>query len=80
MMTRRRLLGMLTLALSGCAKPDWIESTLVTVDVSGHWVGNTRNGGTIELRLQHAGPKVTGHASFSGQAAGRFPPSAFEVP
>ena len=23
----------------GCARPDWIESTLVTVDTTGTWVG-----------------------------------------
>ena len=26
---------------SGCAKPDWIEQTLVTVDVTGRWQGST---------------------------------------
>jgi len=25
---------------SGCAKPDWIQQTLVTVDVTGTWVGS----------------------------------------
>jgi hypothetical protein len=39
----------LTLALlteaCGCARPDWIQSTLVTVDVSGTWVGTLTGGG-----------------------------------
>ena len=32
----------ITLAFSvACARPDWIEQTLVTVDVSGEWRGTT---------------------------------------
>ena len=45
---------------SGCARPDWIEQTLVTVDVSGVWRG-TVGTATLELALQQDGPKVTGH-------------------
>ncbi len=47
----------------GCARPDWIQSTLVTVDVSGTWVGTfTRSGGTgdVTLTLQQKGATVTG--------------------
>jgi hypothetical protein len=35
-----------TLAIgSGCARPDWIESTVVTVDLTGVWQGTfTREG------------------------------------
>ncbi len=33
------LVGLATIAC-GCARPDWIESTLVTVDVSGTWTGS----------------------------------------
>jgi hypothetical protein len=33
---------------SSCAKPDWIQQTLVTVDVTGMWVGsNSRPGGSV---------------------------------
>src|SRR5262245_39160189 len=42
---------------SGCAKPDWIQQTLVTVDVTGTWA--TANG-TFVLKLAQEGPKVTG--------------------
>src|SRR5712691_1562381 len=55
-----------TLAIgSGWARPDWIESTLVTVDLTGVWQGAfTRGGaygpGTITLTLQQGGSKVTG--------------------
>ena len=40
----KRLMGLLiptTLEISsGCAKPDWIDRTLVTVDVTGTWTGS----------------------------------------
>ena len=49
--------GVLTLG-SGCAKPpDWIEQTLVTVDVTGTWRGSP---GAFELKLEQHGSKVTG--------------------
>jgi len=42
---RRRVIGRMAVALLvsglvGCTRPDWIQSTLVTVDVSGSWQGN----------------------------------------
>jgi hypothetical protein len=51
----------------GCTRPDWIEATLVTVDVTGVWQG-TVQGGTgpgvairdVTLKLQQEGPKVRG--------------------
>ena len=58
--------GMIVSASLGCARPDWIQSTLVTVDVSGEWQGNiTRPAGAygpglIYLSLRQSGPKVTG--------------------
>jgi hypothetical protein len=48
---------------SGCAKQDWIDRTLVTVDVTGVWRGVMTVGGQNydwELTLQQVGPKVTG--------------------
>ena len=73
---RRRVIGRMAVALLvsglvGCTRPDWIQSTLVTVDVSGSWQGNvTRPAGAygpglIQLQLQQSGPKVTGTLSFS---------------
>ena len=65
------IVGMLLVAMlpvgSGCAKTDWIDRTLVTVDVTGVWQGTTiREGaygpGSITLTLQQAGSKVTGQA------------------
>jgi len=48
---------------SGCAKPDWIEQTLVTVDVTGTWVGSTGKGNfsrEVWLELEQQGSKVMG--------------------
>jgi len=50
---------------SGCVKQqDWIDRTLVTVDVTGVWRGvmTCCGGNSIpwELTLQQVGPKVTG--------------------
>ena len=55
----------------GCVtRPDWIEATLVTVDVSGLWEGrSTSRGGaqrTATLELHQEGPKVTGTVSWVG--------------
>jgi hypothetical protein len=43
---------------AGCAKPDWIQDTLVTVDVTGTWV--RAEGPPVELKLEQRGAKVTG--------------------
>jgi len=49
---------------SGCAQKDWIDRTLVTVDVTGVWEGTQAGtigaGGTVVFVLQQQGPKVTG--------------------
>ena len=53
---------------SGCAQKDWIDRTLVTVDVSGVWTGSlaTLDGQPmvsldIRLDLQQKAAKVTGY-------------------
>src|SRR5262245_6449670 len=51
------LVGVLALA-SGCARPDWIEQTLVTADVTGTWQSN--EGTFLELTLEQRGTKVEG--------------------
>ena len=52
---------------SGCAKTDWIDRTLVTVDVTGTWLGSVGGlsgaGGKppdFLLELEQKGPTVTG--------------------
>jgi hypothetical protein len=62
---------------SGCAKRDWIEQTLVTVDASGVWVGsNDRPGGSVgfeaRLELAQEGAKVTGTFRVLGAAAAQM--------
>ena len=58
--------GLLVSGILGCTRPDWIQSTLVTVDVSGEWQGNISRPagaygpGLISLSLRQSGPKVTG--------------------
>src|SRR6266404_8545780 len=44
----------------GCASPDWIERTLVTVDVTGTWEGSAArsNSGTFQLSLEQQGSQV----------------------
>ena len=49
------LVAALLACASSCAKPDWVQQTLVTADVTGVWVGSTsRPSGipTIEVRLE----------------------------
>ena len=60
----------------GCATPlDWIERTLVTVDVTGVWHGGkvAGAGGSVAelwLDLQQAGPKVRGSMQGRGFVPG----------
>src|SRR5262245_61511688 len=51
---------------SACARKDWIEQTLVTVDVTGTWIGNVMSVGVysgpeVRLELEQQGSKVTGY-------------------
>ena len=76
----KTIAGMLiTVALtlgSGCARSDWIERTLVTVDVTGVWAGTmVTSGGVgaavqyshpVRLELEQVGPKVRGSIQASG--------------
>ena len=67
-MSRRRLPWVILLTAlvfgSGCAKPDWIQSTLVTADVTGTWQSN--EGGFLELKLDQQGSRVTGSMVMHG--------------
>jgi hypothetical protein len=82
-MDRRAFIGLgLALAVamgsSGCTTPpDWIERTLVTVDVTGHWYGSSpQSSGTssypefwLDLQ-QQAGPKARGSIRAKGIRTG----------
>ena len=58
----------------GCAsRHDWIEATLVTVDVSGVWSGEAPHPTLFVpfvLELTQEGPKVTGNMRISGYFGG----------
>ena len=71
------LLGVVTLVVaSGCAKTDWIDRTLVTVDVTGTWSGSLHGVGTgsreLLLDLKQKGSTVKGSVQVS-PAAGMMP-------
>src|SRR5262245_8966089 len=73
MKARRWLQVWLVLLIaSGCARSDWIESTLVTADVTGRWTGTwsgSGSGGDLEMTLRQTGPKATGDFSLAGGSA-----------
>ena len=66
----------------GCARPDWIERTLVTVDVTGTWsghvggAGNPAVGGTLWFELKQQGSTVRGSMQYEGSAVGVGLPSS----
>jgi hypothetical protein len=51
----------------GCARSDWIDRTLVTVDVTGAWEGTFPLGYAVQLNLEQQGPQVKGFFRFGGQ-------------
>jgi hypothetical protein len=72
MKTKRWLqIGLVLVIAAGCARTDWIEGTLVTVDVTGQWGGKWSNGGgdQVEMTLRQTGPKVTGDFRMTGADA-----------
>ena len=57
------LLSATLVLFSGCAKPDWIQQTLVTADVTGVWVGTMGNSWVsagVRFELEQEGAKVKG--------------------
>jgi hypothetical protein len=56
---------------SGCAKTDWIERTLVTVDVTGTWSGTGPGRSRVYVfELEQQGSTVKGYMQVSGAFAG----------
>ena len=73
-MDRRVFLGSLVIA-TGCARSDWIGGTLVTVEVTGRWVGTWAlpvGAGEFDMTLHQTRPKATGDVSFTGKNAPPF--------
>ena len=64
------VIGVALVLVSGCAQKDWIDRTLVTVDVTGVWRG-TYGIEPFEVTLQQSGPKVTGQ--FTMRTGGQGP-------
>jgi hypothetical protein len=68
----RKMIPLLALliGLSGCARSDWIERTLVTVDVTGAWEGAPASGGhsVLYLSLEQQGSQVKGRIRHVGPA------------
>ena len=77
--TRIPLVPLVVAALvlgSGCARTDWIQSTLVTVDVTGVWLGSMGTGNVsreVRLELEQQGPKATGYLRQVGPGMGIQP-------
>ena len=55
-----RLLTTLLTLSAGCARTDWIDRALVTVDVTGTWEGTLSTGIGLSFELQQQGPTVKG--------------------
>ena len=54
----RAILVALLVCGPGCARPDWIQQTLVTVDVTGTW--RSTEGSLVDLVLEQEGAKAKG--------------------
>ena len=61
---------------SGCARSDWIDRTLVTVDVTGTWDGSASTAQStvwLQFNLTQQGPQVTGTVKGAGmRSAGQI--------
>jgi hypothetical protein len=69
MKTVPRVLVAAALALaSGCARSDWIQQTLVTVDVTGTW--QSTDGSSVRLDLKQEGARVKGSIETRGPQFG----------
>jgi hypothetical protein len=77
MNTIARVMLVAVLALgSGCTKPDWIQQTLVTVDVTGTW--QSSEGSLFVLKLDQQGSRVTGSLLMQGIASAASVSGAIE--
>ena len=62
------LLATLLVTSAGCAQKDWIDRTLVTVDVTGTWYGGVRGGGAttdLMFELEQRGATVKGSVQYT---------------
>ena len=66
--TYQLLIAATLLFATGCAKQDWIDRTLVTVDVTGTWEGAPAGSGygAFQLSLEQHGSQVKGRVRHVG--------------
>src|SRR5215470_13603212 len=67
----RAALGVIAMTFvfaSGCAKQDWIDRTLVTVDVTGAWAGSMGPMDDLRFDLKQEGARVTGTFRAGGRS------------
>ena len=75
------LLAMLLTMDAGCARTDWIDRTLVTVDVTGTWYGasagggGAAQGGSFNFDLKQQGSTVKGLLRYRGATTSVGDPS-----
>jgi hypothetical protein len=86
----KALAGMLMAATllfgSGCAKTDWIDRTLVTVDVTGTWAGSAEGGSGVGgkppdflFELEQQGSTVKGVMRFTAGGTSQAVASASRI-
>jgi hypothetical protein len=68
-LARASMAAMLLLSAGCAARPDWIQATLVTTDVTGTWRG-LAGPGSLTLVLKQQGPKVSGRVSGGVRGSG----------
>ena len=79
------IIGVALVVASACARTDWIDRTLVTVDVTGVWEGTetpTSARGTenpIELVLEQKGAKVSGELKGVRNLHGVSSPATIQI-
>jgi hypothetical protein len=77
----RLLIAATLIFAAGCAKQDWIDRTLVTVDVTGTWSGSIGGRNGIDLELEQQGSTVKGLVRFPeapGTSTGIYRPGPIE--
>jgi hypothetical protein len=80
----KTFVGMFLMALvttsAGCAQKDWIDRTLVTMDVTGSWYGSSTGnfGREIFLELKQEGSRVTGFVRTARYSVGSMATSAID--
>jgi hypothetical protein len=80
--TARLLIAATLLFASGCAKTDWIDRTLVTVDVTGSWAGaadGMERDISLDLKQEGSAVKGTMRGGTSGTPGSNVRPIAGTV-